>query len=167
MEHNNQKKLTSILFIIYIFVLTWIILFKMQFTLKALPHLRGINLIPFAGSTIINGKLDFDEILNNVLVFIPFGLYLSMLKYNWSFLKKVINIACTSLLFEIMQFIFAIGATDITDLIGNTLGGVIGCILYIIFFKALKSKTNKILNILAIIGTIFVIGFLALLFFEI
>ena len=163
MENKSQRKLTWILFIISVFVLVWIILLKMQFTLKGLPHLRGVNLIPFAGSVIINGKMDFDEIINNVLIFIPFGLYICMLKSNWSFLKKIVPIALTSLALEILQFIFAVGATDITDLIGNTLGGVIGCLIYMVFYKLLKDKTNKVLNILACIGTIGVIAFLGLL----
>ena len=86
-----------------------------------------------------------------------------MLKSNWSFLKKIVPIALTSLALEILQFIFAVGATDITDLIGNTLGGVIGCLIYMVFYKLLKDKTNKVLNILACIGTIGVIAFLGLL----
>lgn len=163
MENKSQRKLTWILFIIYVFVLVWIILLKMQFTLKGLPYLRGVNLIPFAGSVIINGKMDFDEIINNVLIFIPFGLYICMLKSNWSFLKKIVPIALTSLALEILQFIFAVGATDITDLIGNTLGGVIGCLIYMVFYKLLKDKTNKVLNILACIGTIGILAFLGLL----
>ena len=41
-------------------------------------------------------------------------------------LKQFAPIICTSLLFEAVQFIFAIGASDITDIITNSLGGIIG-----------------------------------------
>ncbi|MHB8127509.1 MAG: VanZ family protein [Mobilitalea sp.] len=150
----NQVKLTFGLFIVYFSVLTWIILFKMQFSLNDLPHFRGLNLIPFAGSVVKNNQLDYSEIILNVIIFIPFGLYLSMIELNWSFWKKIILIAGVSLLFELLQFLFAIGGTDITDLISNTLGGVVGIGFYIVFSKILKEKTNKILNILALIGTI-------------
>lgn len=161
---NNQVKLTCGLFIVYFLVLTWIILFKMQFSLNGLPHFRGLNLIPFAGSVIKNNQLDYNEIILNMMIFIPFGLYLSMLKFNWSFWKKIIPIAGVSLLFELLQFLFAIGGTDITDFISNTLGGVVGIGFYIVFSKILKEKTNKILNILALIGTICIvlIGLLAM-----
>lgn len=161
---NNQVKLTFGLFIVYMSVLIWIILLKMQFSLNGLPHFRGLNMVPFAGSVIKNNQLDYNEISMNILIFIPFGLYLSMLKINWTFWKKVIPIAGVSLLFELLQFLFAIGGTDITDLIGNTLGGVVGIGLYIVFFKILKEKTNKILNILALIGTICIalLGLLAM-----
>lgn len=157
MEKNNQVKLTSGLFIVYFLVLIWIILFKMQFSFYTLPHFRGLNLIPFAGSAIKNNQLDYSEIILNMVVFIPFGLYLSMIKLNWSFWKKIFSIAGVSLLFELLQFLFAIGGTDITDLISNTLGGAAGIGIYIVFSKILKEKTNKILNILALIGTICIV----------
>lgn len=160
---KGQKKLTSVLFVIYIIVLSWIILFKMQFSISNMPQLRSLNLIPFAGSVIINGKMDFDEIFNNVLIFIPFGLYMGMLKGNWPFWKKIIPVILTSFALELIQFIFAIGASDITDLIGNSLGGVIGCLIFMGFYKLLKDKTNKVLNILASIGTIGIIALLGLL----
>ncbi|WP_240549812.1 VanZ family protein [Metabacillus dongyingensis] len=79
----------------------------MQFSFQDLPDFRGINLIPFAGSVIVNNQIDFNEIIFNVLAFIPFGIYISMLKPNWSFLKKIAVIAGVSLLFEVLQFIFA------------------------------------------------------------
>lgn len=163
---NNQVKLTFGLFIVYFLVLIWIILFKMQFSFNTLPHFRGLNLIPFAGSVIKNNQLDYNEIILNMMVFIPFGLYLSMIKLNWSFWKKIISIAGVSLLFELLQFLFAIGGTDITDLISNTLGGAVGIGFYIVFSKVLKEKTNKILNILALIGTICIVllGLLAMRF---
>jgi glycopeptide antibiotics resistance protein len=156
-DKNNQVKLTFGLFIVYFLVLIWIVLFKMQFTFNDLPHFRGLNLIPFAGSVIKNNQLDYNEIILNMLVFIPFGLYLSMIKLDWSFWKKIIPIAGVSLLFEMLQFLFAIGGADITDFISNTLGGAAGIGFYIVFSKILKEKTNKILNILALIGTMCIV----------
>jgi glycopeptide antibiotics resistance protein len=151
---NNRVKLTYGLFIVYFLILIWIIVFKMQFSLNDLPNFRELNVIPFAGSMIKNNQLDYNEIIQNVLVFIPFGLYISMIKLNWPAWKKIISIAGVSLFFELIQFIFAIGGTDITDFIGNTLGGAAGIGLYRVFSKILKAKTNKILNIIALIGTI-------------
>lgn len=159
MEKNksNQVKLTIGLFVVYFLVLIWIILFKMQFSFDTLPHFRGLNLIPLAGSVIRNNQLDYNEIILNMIIFIPFGLYLSMVKLNWSFWKKITSIAGVSLLFELLQFLFAIGGTDITDLISNTLGGAVGIGFYLVFTKIFKEKTNKILNILALIGTISIV----------
>lgn len=158
---RNQRMLTMSLFVIYLVVLVWIILFKMEFSFKYLHGLREVNLIPFAGSTIVNNKVELSEIYMNIIIFVPFGVYIAMLKPNWSFLKKVTPIALTSLLFEIMQYTFAIGAADITDLIGNTLGGIIGVVIYLIAYKLFKTniKTNKTFNVIALIGTV---GFMVL-----
>lgn len=46
------------------------------------------------------------------------------------FLPKFAFILVFSLTAEFIQFIFAIGATDITDLITNTAGGFLGLKLY-------------------------------------
>jgi len=159
-SNETQKKITKILFIVYLLVLIWIILFKMSFSIQDLPRFRGINLIPFKGTAIVNNTLDYSEILNNILIFVPFGLYLSMLKPHETFLKKITPIAIVSLLFESIQYIFAIGGTDITDFIGNTLGGIIGITIYFIARNFFKKQTIKIINILATIGTF---GILALL----
>ena len=69
-------------------------------------------------------------------------------------LEKIIPIAGASLLFELFQFLLAIGGADITDFISDTLGGAAGIGLYIVFSKILKEKTNQTLNIAALIGTI-------------
>ncbi|MBO9129477.1 VanZ family protein [Bacillus sp. 165] len=106
--------------------------------------------------------IDFNEIILNVLACIPFGIYISMLKPKWSFLKKITIIAGVSLLFEVLQFIFAIGASDITDFMGNTLGGIIGIGVFIVFCKLFSTKANKVLNVLTSIGVIF-LGALVLL----
>lgn len=158
---TKQKLLTTCLLIVYLLILTWIIIFKMQFSIQELDRFRGINLIPFHESVIVNNRIAFSEIYKNVIVFVPFGIYVSMLKSNWSFLKKVAPVASVSLIYEILQFIFEIGASDITDFIGNTLGGIIGIVIYLVLRRLFK--TDKILNIIALIGTICVVILLALL----
>lgn len=160
MENKKQNYLTSILFSIYFLLLIWIILFKFSFSFEYGNH-RSINLIPFGDSLIINGTLQLDEILQNILIFIPFGIYICMLKPDWSFVKKVMPSFCTSLLVETFQYIFAMGATDITDLIGNTLGGIIGIGVFYLFLKLFKEKTNKFINILAFSATFIITSLLS------
>ena len=134
---------------------------KTEFSFKDLYAIRKVNLIPFSESVIINDKIDYTEIYLNVLVFVPFGIYISILKPDWSFIRKVIPIAATSLLFETLQYIFAIGAADITDFLMNTLGGTLGIIADFIARKIFQNEvnTNKIVNILASIASI---GFIIL-----
>lgn len=160
MEHSKFKqtsrssKLTLLLLIIYLIALTWIILLKFSFSFQDLPHLRNINLIPYGDSLVVNGRLSFSELFMNMVVFIPLGLYLSMLKPDWPLWKRILPAIGISLLYEILQFVFAIGASDITDLINNSLGGVLGCLLYLLLNKLFSVQTNRILIVLASIGTI-------------
>lgn len=163
---QNQTKITAVLLAIYLLVLIWIIPFKMQSSIQDLRHFtdfREINLIPFAGSANAEGRIDSNEIILNVLAFIPFGIYISMLKPNWPFLKKIVPIAGASLLFEVLQFIFAIGGSDITDLLGNTLGGIIGVGIYIVLRRLFSTNANTILNVLAAIGTIVIFALMLLM----
>lgn len=159
MEHSKSKQttksntLTLILLFIYLIALIWIILFKFSTSIHYLPRLRNINLIPYGDSLIVNGKISYSELLLNMIVFLPFGVYLSMLKPEWQLWKRACPAIGVSLLFEIIQYIFAIGASDITDLINNSLGGIVGCLLYTLCTKLFHEHTNRVLNILASIGT--------------
>ena len=155
MKQNKERTITKTLLTIYLIFLTWIIVFKMEIHLNTLFHMqyRNINLIPFYGSLIVNGKIELSEIILNILAFIPFGIYISILKEEWNFFQKALPVFCVSFTYETLQFIFGIGASDITDLIGNTLGGVIGIVLFRLLSKVMKEYTIKIVNRLAVIGT--------------
>lgn len=163
MKNNRQRNLTRILFAVYFLILVWILLFKMSFSLDELYKSRSINLIPFMGSVIVNGRIYINEIIDNILVFIPLGIYICMLKEDWPILRKISVGFFISLGIEVLQFILAIGATDITDLIGNTLGGIIGIGVFYLFSKLFKNKTNKIINILALIVTILLVSMISIL----
>ena len=163
MKNNRQRNLTRILFAVYFLILVWILLFKMSFSLDELYKSRSINLIPFMGSVVVNGRIYINEIIDNILVFIPLGIYICMLKEDWSILRKISVGFFISLGIEVLQFILAIGATDITDLIGNTLGGIIGIGVFYLFSKLFKNKTNKIINILALIVTILLVSMISIL----
>ena len=163
MKNNRQRNLTRILFAVYFLILVWILLFKMSFSLDELYKNRSINLIPFMGSVVVNGRIYINEIIDNILVFIPLGIYICMLKEDWSILRKISVGFFISLGIEVLQFILAIGATDITDLLGNTLGGIIGIGVFYLFSKVFKNKTNSIINILALIATILLLSMISIL----
>lgn len=161
-KSEKRNTLTLVLFAVYLLALVWLILFKLQFSIAVMDG-RVVNLIPLLGSFDNNGVIRFSEIRNNILVFIPLGIYIGMLKSKWSFAKKVLATVVLTLAFEITQFIFAIGRADITDVLSNTLGGVIGIGIYALLFKLMKGRTNKVLNILATVLTALIILFVALL----
>ena len=77
-----KKNFLAVMFFVYFLVLTWIIVFKMCTSWDAaagLGNVRSINLIPLKGSMIVNGKLSISEIMQNVIAFLPFGVYLRAL----------------------------------------------------------------------------------------
>ncbi len=155
MEVKKRSTLTIVLFAVYMLLLAGVILFKLPFYSPAIADgVRVINLIPLAGSYNEGGRLMIGEIIPNILIFVPFGIYLSMLKNQWPFWKKILTMASLSLAFEGIQFIFAIGRSDITDLINNTLGGLIGIGAYALLSKIFKHKTAKVVNILALAATV-------------
>ena len=151
------------MFAVYLLALAWLILFKLQFSIAVMDKGRVVNLILLLGSFDDNGVIHFGEIRNNILAFIPFGIYICMLKAPWSFVKKIFTIVGLTFVFEIIQFIFAIGRADITDVLSNTLGGIIGIGIYALLSKVLKGKTNKVLNVLAAVLTALAIAFVVLL----
>lgn len=165
MKPEKRKTFTIVLFVIYILALASIILFKLPFYSEKAGRIQEINLIPFMGSFDDNGVILFGEIINNILVFIPLGIYICMLKSNWSFVKKALPIIGLTLAFEVIQFIFAIGRTDITDILGNTLGGIIGIGIYTLLFKIFKNRTIKVINILATALTVCALLLFAFLLF--
>ena len=83
--------------------------------------MRSINLIPFHESLIINGKLDFREIIMNAAIFIPLGIYSGILFKKWIIGKRIFLFFLISLTYEVSQFILGVGASDITDIINNML----------------------------------------------
>lgn len=98
-QNTKSKKMTMGLLLVYLIVLTWIIVFKMEFDISLLQctNFRNINLIPFGASLVVNGHIDASEILLNVIAFIPFGIYLSIVKNKWNFFQKVLPIFLVSL----------------------------------------------------------------------
>ena len=167
MERNRKrlKIIISVLFIFYLVILVWVILFKLQFAVSDIDHIRSVNLIPFHYSTAAGEQFHVKEVRDNVLIFIPFGILLSMLAYGMKLRNKFLIMFGTSLVLETMQFILSIGSTDITDLITNGLGGVIGIALYALLLKVVKNKQkmDMVISIVAGVVTVLFLGLMAVL----
>lgn len=123
-----MKTLPRTVLALYVLVLLWLVLFKFSsdpLSILSNFQTRGLNLIPFAG---ISGHLN--EVLYNVVAFIPLGLLLDIKFRHSDFWRKLAYICMFSFAVEIIQFVFAIGRTDTTDVITNTIGGFIGLKFY-------------------------------------
>ena len=139
------KKLAQLLFFIYILGLVWLVLFKLSFhpfAFLEMTNTRSLNLTPLAMS---GGRR---EVLFNILAFIPFGILLTMNAPKISFLNKLAISILLSFSFESLQYLLAIGATDITDLITNSLGALLGISFYYLLKKVFsKAKVDLVLTI--------------------
>lgn len=164
-------------FTLFIYVCLMIMLFfrpEMLFTSERIIH-RSINIIPFA--TILEyinsaGKISLglvvDNIVGNVVVFIPFGLYLQIFRKKKTIWKSVGVLALASIFIEIIQWVLGVGVSDIDDILLNTLGGLIGVLLYMVLLKISRSerRAENIVKALSIIVgvPIFVIAVLTILY---
>jgi glycopeptide antibiotics resistance protein len=150
-QTNRQTYLTIGLLLIYLTAVIAVILFKFPFRGDPFGSTRVIELIPFYVSEIQDVDFFRSNLVYNVLFFIPFGIFVCLLKPEWSFWKKVTPVFLLSLLFEVSQFVLGIGISDITDLITNTSGGAAGIGLYHMLRKLLKKKTHAIILVIAAI----------------
>lgn len=115
-----------------------------------------IDVIPF-----IPMASDIKNSILNIILFIPFGIALPFLWKKFSSLKQVILFSLgMSLLIEILQ-ILTFRATDINDLITNTVGAILGyLILKILNRKRQFISLDKDEKHFYIIGaTVFVVMF--------
>ena len=149
------KILSRGLLALYLVILIWLVLFKLQYNILSVfnYHHRSLNLIPFAAPSIVNGSVR--EMIDNVIIFIPFGLLLNVNFKKVGFLPKFAYILVFSLTAELIQFIFAIGATDITDVITNTVGGFLGLKLYGLSNKYINNK--KLDRVIIFVGTLLLV----------
>ena len=84
------------------------------------------------------------------LSFFPFGVLLNVNFKGLSFSKKLGIIFLVSFFAEFIQFLFGIGVADITDVITNTTGGLIGLWFYQLLNKHIS--TNKLDRLAVILG---------------
>lgn len=132
------------LFVTYVVLLIWIIIFRLDFSISSIHRVREINLIPFNYENAYEGDIPLFEAALNVLIFAPLGIYLKM--FDFSNTQTVSAGFFTSLAFEVCQYAFKLGSSDITDVITNTIGTALGAFLYLLMCKIIKDnvKVNKI-----------------------
>jgi glycopeptide antibiotics resistance protein len=144
---------------VYLLFLLWLVLFKFSshpFSVLADYHTRSLNFIPFAATSAAN----FYQIIENFVFFIPLGLLLDVNFKSTNFWRKLAYISAFSIAVEITQYIYAIGATDITDVITNSLGGLAGLTLYRAGNKYIGSK--KLDRFIVVVGAVLLLVFILL-----
>lgn len=150
------KEFYSLLAIVYILLLYHLLL-------STEGASSGVNLVPFTEMTrySIGSKSFFYNVIGNIVLFIPFGLFVS----SYLNAKKTHQILFVSVIIsltaELIQF--KIGrAFDVDDIILNVIGSLIGFLSYL-GIKGLRRKlpsflkTNAFYNIIAILILVLII----------
>lgn len=107
---------------------------------------QSINLKPF--TTIIdyfvrfermNFIYFFNNIIGNIIFFMPFGFLLPIVYGKGKTIKdSFFYILIFSFTIEAVQHFFNLGVFDIDDIILNVIGGVLGCLVYKLCIRILK-----------------------------
>lgn len=153
------KELFSLVFILYVMCLFEVV--TMQDNNYGL-----LNIIPFKEMFRyqIGSRLFIKNIVGNVLLFLPYGYFVSYYLNLKKLKPAIILTVIVSLTIECVQL--NIGRTfDIDDIILNTIGGIIGSMIYItvekISYKAPKIfRTDGFINFIVVILLILIIIFL-------
>lgn len=165
------RKIMQVIFVVYILLLLRFILFKYA-PLTSLGDAfflrrREYNIIPMKATFEIVQELSplrsVENLAGNIILFVPFGVLLP-LAFRVERLTIVYGCAA-SILAEIIQLAFAMGAADIDDVILNTLGAVIGYVAYRIINRCIKNR-EKMLTFTAVLLSAGLIAGVIILYFA-
>lgn len=138
MKNKKERIISITIFVIYIIALCYFLFFaesmgrttrgdEYHYNLQPLFEIKRI----WRGRHILGMKYVILNFAGNVIAFIPFGYLLpKIVKKKLGLFYTVLFSFEFSLLVELTQLISRTGSFDVDDLILNTLGGLIGYILY-------------------------------------
>ncbi|MDD2469556.1 MAG: VanZ family protein [Bacilli bacterium] len=168
MKFVFHKEFFTLLFMLYVLVLFYVVTAQDPVSYS----ISSYNLIPFREMLRYNfgTKLFFKNIVGNLLIFIPFGLfvsyYLKAKRLSLTFILSLIS----SLTIEFAQRLIVGRVFDVDDIMLNVMGAIIGYFIYIII-DTIGNHMPKIfkkpwfINLLIII--ILILGFMYIFDFDI
>lgn len=134
MFHNIRKTVLYFVFAVY---LAAVYLFVGMPTLQFMRFEVSLTLVPFLPMV-----ADFKNTILNIILFVPLGIMLPFIWKKYNTLKATLIFGfMMSLSIELLQ-LFTYRATDINDLIANTLGTVLGYFLFRIISYLVPSVRN-------------------------
>lgn len=146
---GNLKRYLYVLFGAYVFLVLWLTLIDREF------GERRAMLVPFWGfANVIKGverNFYIWQILGNLTMLIPLGFMVPMLKKIS--LKQILIIGfCFSAFIELTQFITGRGLMEFDDAFNNTVGAIIGYLIYSItrrcfLWKNLSQKYGSLFHL--------------------
>ena len=143
---NKLREAFINLFFIYFLILVNLTIFKYGYLTLDFDIRFYINDIPFV-ETVKMFTNEFSDIhialynvIGNILLFIPLGFCIPLFFNKKNKLSKVILYGFTaSLTIEVLQIFTPFNTTDIDDIIFNTLGSILGFVIFNIIYRIFKN----------------------------
>jgi len=141
------KWISVVLFIIYLILLTYFLFFAESYGRVLSEREYSYNLQPLKEIKrfwIYREQLGFfavfTNIIGNVLCFVPFGAIFPVLNRKTRHFVVIVLLSFQfSLIVECIQLISKVGSFDVDDLLLNTIGGMIG---YLVFCVCNRVRRN-------------------------
>ena len=140
LKAKNRKRLRvlgKILFVLYIGFLFYFLIFSDWYGREGTGEYH-YNLVLFCEIKRfwlyrdVLGWVAYANLFGNVLIFVPFGFFMPMASRYRSFFLTLFYSFGVSFFVECFQLVTRVGSFDVDDMLLNTLGGVIGYIVFAI-----------------------------------
>ena len=166
-----MKKCERIAMVVICGVFIWYVLFLIKILfLSRVPieelfdaqraFTRSVNLDPLrtirgywgGGTTIFRG-FALGNVVGNVVLFVPLGIYLPLLRKDKRLIPNWLIAIGASAVAECIQWMLGIGAADVDDIILNGLGALIGIIGYKLLSVILRDerKARAVVAVLSVL----------------
>lgn len=136
-EAKRVRTLGKVLFILYIFFLVYFLFLSDWYGREGVMEDYHYNLVLFREIKRFNlyrNQLGtfavFSNLFGNILIFMPYGYFLTMAGKRKSFFRTLFYSMGLSLGVEVMQLLTKVGSFDVDDILLNTVGGVLGFLIY-------------------------------------
>ena len=132
----TTKKFLRLVFILYIIGVLSLTFIVRETMILRTPDNRGVVSEPFRKIDAMlhqpNHFFWFMQIFLNILLFVPFGFLLPMISERFrSLWLTIVTGFVFSAGIETMQYITGRGLTEVDDVVNNTIGALVGYILYV------------------------------------
>lgn len=153
MDANKKKRrvIAGILFILYFIVLFYFLFFSEEMGRTYNERAYHYNLVPLREirrfihyRQVLGTQAVVLNILGNIAAFMPFGAFLPLFSGRCRrFLYTSFYSFELSLLVELLQLVFKVGCFDVDDLLLNTIGGMLGFLLYMLVIHFWRGKKDS------------------------
>jgi glycopeptide antibiotics resistance protein len=139
-------------FTVYLALLAWVVLWKLEapWIGDAAGLDRPMKLVPFVPSGDAGASTPAEMVINLVL-FVPFGLFVGALAPTWSWWKAGVAALAASLALEAVQHLISTGSFDTTDLIVNTMGALIGWVIFAVVRRVSAEHTANVMTRICVV----------------